>query len=109
LPLYEYQCKACKAHFEKIQKFSDPPLRKCEKCGGQLERLVSSPAIQFKGSGWYITDYARKSAQETAKDTAGKDSKGSETAAKASEGKAESSTKAADKSKKSTETVTAKK
>jgi len=61
LPLYEYQCQQCKAQFEKIQKFSDPPLTKCERCGGKLERLLSSPAIQFKGSGWYITDYARKS------------------------------------------------
>lgn len=46
---------------EKIQKFSDPPLEVCPKCGGSLERLLSSPAIQFKGSGWYVTDYARKS------------------------------------------------
>jgi putative FmdB family regulatory protein len=61
LPLYEYQCRKCGATIEKIQKFSDPPLETCEKCGGELERLVSSPAIQFKGSGWYVTDYARKS------------------------------------------------
>jgi putative FmdB family regulatory protein len=61
LPLYEYQCLKCKALIEKIQKFSDAPLTKCEKCGGKLERLLSAPAIQFKGSGWYITDYARKS------------------------------------------------
>ncbi len=60
MPLYEYRCKHCGAHVEKIQKFSDPPLAKCEKCGGRLERLISSPAIQFKGSGWYVTDYARK-------------------------------------------------
>jgi putative FmdB family regulatory protein len=65
LPLYEYRCLQCDAHFEKIQKFSDPPLKKCEICGGQLEQLLSSPAIQFKGSGWYITDYARKSSAET--------------------------------------------
>ena len=62
MPLYEYQCEKCGATVEKIQKFSDPPLTICEKCGGPLERLVSSPAIQFKGSGWYVTDYARKSA-----------------------------------------------
>jgi putative FmdB family regulatory protein len=61
LPLYEYQCRKCGATIEKIQKFSDPPLEVCEACGGELERLVSSPAIQFKGSGWYVTDYARKS------------------------------------------------
>ncbi|MGH9469394.1 MAG: FmdB family zinc ribbon protein [Terriglobia bacterium] len=64
MPLYEYQCEQCKAHFEKIRKFSDPPLTRCEKCGGKLERLLSSPAIQFKGGGWYVTDYARKPASE---------------------------------------------
>ena len=61
MPLYEYLCTSCNTHFEKIQKFSDPPITRCEKCGGEVERLLSSPAIQFKGSGWYITDYARKS------------------------------------------------
>ena len=61
MPLYEYQCSKCGKRVEKIQKFSDPPLSKCEHCGGKLERLLSSSAIQFKGSGWYVTDYARKS------------------------------------------------
>jgi putative FmdB family regulatory protein len=61
LPLYEYACTQCGQHIEKIQKFSDPPLTKCEKCGGRLKKVLSSPAIQFKGSGWYVTDYARKS------------------------------------------------
>lgn len=61
MPLYEYQCRKCGKRFEKIQKFSDPPLEIHEKCGGAVHRLLSSPAIQFKGSGWYVTDYARKS------------------------------------------------
>ena len=61
MPLYEYQCEKCGVTIEKIQKFSDAPLKKCEKCGGRLERLISSSAIQFKGSGWYVTDYPRKS------------------------------------------------
>ncbi|HEV2176205.1 MAG TPA: FmdB family zinc ribbon protein [Terriglobia bacterium] len=61
MPLYEYRCKKCGARFERIQKFSDAPLVKCEKCGGKIERLLSSPAIQFKGTGWYVTDYPRKS------------------------------------------------
>jgi putative FmdB family regulatory protein len=68
LPLYEYRCAQCGRQIEKIQKFSDPPLTTCEECGGGLERLLSSPAIHFKGSGWYVTDYARKSPSgETAK------------------------------------------
>jgi len=66
LPLYEYECKKCGKRFEKICKFSDPPLTKCENCGGKLEQLLSSPAIQFKGSGWYVTDYARKPQESSA-------------------------------------------
>jgi putative FmdB family regulatory protein len=61
LPLYEYRCRKCGVQVEKIQKFSDPPLKTCAACGGQLERLVSTSALRFKGSGWYVTDYARKS------------------------------------------------
>ena len=61
MPLYEYQCKKCKHRFEKIQKFSDRPVKKCPECRGPVEQLLSAPAVQFKGSGWYVTDYARKS------------------------------------------------
>jgi len=61
VPLYEYQCKKCKHRFEKIQKFSDRPVKKCPECRGPVEQLLSAPAVQFKGSGWYVTDYARKS------------------------------------------------
>jgi putative FmdB family regulatory protein len=61
MPLYEYQCDGCGQRFEVIQKFSDPPVETCGACGGSVKKLLSSPAIQFKGSGWYITDYARKS------------------------------------------------
>jgi putative FmdB family regulatory protein len=60
MPLYEYECDACANRFEKIQKFSDPPIETCPSCGGRVRKLLSSPAIQFKGSGWYITDYAKK-------------------------------------------------
>jgi putative FmdB family regulatory protein len=60
VPIYEYRCTKCGHRFEAIQKVSDAHLSKCEKCKGKAERLISSPAIQFKGSGWYITDYARK-------------------------------------------------
>jgi putative FmdB family regulatory protein len=61
MPLYEYECKKCHRRFERIQKFSDPHLKKCPECGGAVEQLLSAPAVQFKGSGWYVTDYAKKS------------------------------------------------
>ena len=61
MPLYEYHCEACGERFELIRKHSDPAVDVCAKCGkGPVTRLLSSPAIQFKGSGWYITDYAKK-------------------------------------------------
>src|SRR6188472_1316891 len=79
MPLYEYQCDACGARFELIRKVSDPPLEVCPTCGkGPVQKLISSPAFQFKGSGWYITDYARKSG--------GGDSKGGESRSGESKG-----------------------
>ena len=60
MPLYEYECGSCGHRFEKIRKFSDPPLKTCPKCRCKVRKLPSAPAIQFKGSGWYVTDYARK-------------------------------------------------
>lgn len=68
MPLYEYECEAENGRrFEIIQKFSDEPLTVCPTCGGAVRRLISSPAIQFKGSGWYITDYAKKSGSDAGK------------------------------------------
>jgi putative FmdB family regulatory protein len=61
MPLYEYECKKCGHRFEKIQKFSDRMVKKCPECGGQVEQMISAPAVQFKGTGWYVTDYAKKS------------------------------------------------
>jgi putative FmdB family regulatory protein len=61
MPLYEYQCKKNGHRFERIQKFSDPHIKKCPECGSPVEQVVSAPAVQFKGSGWYVTDYAKKS------------------------------------------------
>jgi len=73
MPLYEYQCE--NGHrFEKIQKFSDPPIAVCPTCGAPVRKLMSSPAIQFKGSGWYITDYAKKDSATAAKDESKADS-----------------------------------
>ena len=71
MPLYEYECLKCGRRVEKIQKFSDPPLTTCKSCGGELQRLLSSPAIQFKGSGWYVTDYARKSSVDGSSSSSG--------------------------------------
>ena len=97
MPLYEYQCGACGHRFEKIQKFSDPLEDKCPVCGGPVHKLISSPAIQFKGSGFYITDYAKKDHLAAQK----ADSASGEKAAKnESEGKSEKSEKS-DKSDKS--------
>jgi putative FmdB family regulatory protein len=75
MPLYEYQCEACGKRFEKIQKFSDPLIDVCAVCGkGPVHKLLSSPAIQFKGSGFYITDYPKKSSSESSTKTASSES-----------------------------------
>lgn len=79
MPLYEYKCEACGNRFEKIVKFSDPPLEACPECGGAVEKLLSSPAIQFKGSGWYITDYAKKPSSDGASGSGASSDKGSAT------------------------------
>ncbi len=63
MPLYEYKCDSCGTVFEVIQKFSDEPVEIHEKCGGHVERLLSVPVLQFKGTGWYVTDYAKGSAK----------------------------------------------
>lgn len=68
MPLYEYQCKKCKHKFEKIQKFSDRPLKKCPECGGPLEKLLHAAGLQFKGAGWYVNDYAAKSVSRDSTD-----------------------------------------
>ncbi len=67
MPLYEYKCSTCGSSLEILQKVNEPRLEKCPKCGGLLKKVLSPPALQFKGSGWYVTDYARneKTEQET--------------------------------------------
>ena len=77
MPLYEYRCKKCGHIFEKIVKFSDKPIKKCPECGGAVEQTISAPAVQFKGSGWYVTDYAKKSQSSSSSSDGGKDSKDS--------------------------------
>jgi len=75
MPLYEYECESCNHRFEKIVQYSDPPLDTCPKCGkGPVRKLFSSPAIQFKGSGWYITDYAKKPSTDSGQTGGGNNS-----------------------------------
>ena len=90
MPIYEYECRKCKAHTEVMQKVTDKPLTKCRKCGGRLEKLISASAIQFKGSGWYVTDYAGKKAEtkEESKKTDAKEEKKSATESSTSSDKA---------------------
>ncbi len=95
MPIYEFECRKCKARLEVFQKMSDKPPVKCRACGGRLERLQSAPAIKFKGSGWYVTDYAGQNRK--AGDKAEK-----ETAAAADEKKTGDAHKATDKSDKKT-------
>jgi putative FmdB family regulatory protein len=87
VPLYEYRCMKCKRHIERIEKLNGPYLSKCPHCGGKVESMISAPAIQFKGTGWYVTDYGRK--------TAGGD--GSKTARSESAEKTEKSSKSESK------------
>jgi putative FmdB family regulatory protein len=98
LPLYEYKCEGCGETFEVIQKFADEPLTVHEKCGGPVHRLLSAPAFQFKGSGWYVTDYAKGNTSGPPKHDGGK----TESADKASSDtttKAETKTEAKSESK----------
>jgi putative FmdB family regulatory protein len=102
MPLYEYQCKKCHHRFEKIQKFSDKPIKKCPDCGGPVEQLISAPSVQFKGSGWYVTDYAKKSGTSASSEgSTSKDSK--------KESKSESTTKDATSKESSTKETSSKK
>jgi len=86
MPIYEYECRKCKAHQEVMQKISDKPLTKCLKCGGQLEKQWSNTSFQLKGSGWYVTDYAEKKAEKTSASSAD-ESKQSADAGEKSDGK----------------------
>jgi putative FmdB family regulatory protein len=86
VPLYEYECDNHGHRFEVIQKFSDPPVAVCPTCGGPVHKVISSPAFQFKGSGWYITDYARKDSKES------KESGGEKTGSDAGDSKASKDT-----------------
>jgi putative FmdB family regulatory protein len=69
MPIYEYRCTKCGKHFEKLQRVSDEPLTTCESCEGKLEKMISLSGFQFKGDGWYITDYSGKSSSNTESST----------------------------------------
>lgn len=75
MPIYEYKCAKCGSHIEVIQKISDPPLKRCSKCRGKLEKTLSRTSFQFKGSGWYVTDYSRKKEPAGANEASGAKSK----------------------------------
>ena len=99
MPLYEYQCDACAHRFEVIQQYKDAPIDVCPKCGSTVKKLLSSPAIQFRGSGFYITDYARKGSESaTTKSGEAK----SESTASTSESKSDSKTETKSESKPAT-------
>ena len=102
MPLYEYQCESCGHRFEVIQKYSDAPPAGCPKCAGTVEKLVSSPAIQFKGSGFYLTDYGRGGKSDTAPTADGKASAGerAEKGEKAEKGAKAEKTEKAEKAEK---------
>ena len=99
MPLYEYECEACGSRFEKIRKFSDPPLEVCDKCGkGPVKKLLSSPAIQFKGSGFYITDYPKGEKGSAPKSDGGKSDKAAKADKPAASGDSASKSEKSEKS-----------
>jgi putative FmdB family regulatory protein len=120
MPLYEYECKKCGHRFEKIQKFSDRMVKKCPDCGGQVEQMISAPAVQFKGTGWYVTDYAKKSSSpgssgdssskekkddKSKSDSGSKDSSSKESSSKDSSSKESSAKESSSKESSSKETT----
>jgi putative FmdB family regulatory protein len=99
MPNYEYLCKDCGHRFEQIRKFSDKPLRKCPECGGVIEQVISAPAVQFKGSGWYVTDYAKKGAASAESSSSSEGDSGAKDAKDSKDTKEAKETKKDDKSK----------
>src|SRR6476646_11161425 len=98
MPLYEYECKKCGHRFERIQRFSDRMVKKCPECGGKVEQMISAPAVRFKGSGWYVTDYAKKSSgaskSESKSDSDGKGDTSKDSGSKDHDSGAKKETKA---------------
>lgn len=82
MPIYEYKCLDCETHLEKMQKITEEPLKVCESCGGKLEKQISRTGFQFKGEGWYVTDYAGKKPEKSEKSSGGESTAAKETASK---------------------------
>jgi putative FmdB family regulatory protein len=99
MPIYEYQCKKCHHRFERIQKFSDPHVKKCPDCGGPVEQVITAPSVQFKGSGWYVTDYAKKSSPGTGSGSSNGDSGAKSESSSKKEDKKETKTESSSKKK----------
>lgn len=99
MPIYEYECLQCGKRTELLQRMSDAPLATCPQCGGEVRKLISAPAVQFKGSGWYVTDYAgKKGGGSSGKSEGSTESKAESKSESKSEGKAESAPSAPAKS-----------
>lgn len=99
MPIYEYKCLECDSHFEKIQKSSDEPLKVCEKCNGKVEKQISLSGFQFKGEGWYVTDYAKDKNSKSEKTTTNKTDNGKNSDSKSTETKETASKDIGNKSK----------
>jgi putative FmdB family regulatory protein len=106
LPLYEYRCLKCKRHTEKIENLNGPHLKKCPHCGGKMESVITAPAIQFKGSGWYVTDYGKKtSGGDSGKSEKGEKQEKAEKAEKSEKSEKSDSKPAPSKDKKTASTA----
>ena len=102
MPLYEYQCQKCGHRFERIQLFSARMVKKCPECAGRVEQMISAPAVQFKGSGWYVTDYAKKGSAAAKGDSKSESSDGKgdsnkDSGKKETKAKTESASKSSEK------------
>jgi putative FmdB family regulatory protein len=111
MPLYEYECEACGHLFEKIRKFSDPPVETCPKCGGTVHKMQSAPAFHLKGTGWYVTDYAKKdqAAPEKKTDSGSQETKKDDTTKTKPESPSDSKSQKAEKTEKTEKTEKAEK
>ena len=103
MPLYEYQCKKCHHRFEKIQKFSARHMKKCPDCGGPVEQMISAAAVQFKGSGWYVTDYPKKSSAPSSSSSSDGDAKSKDDSTSKKDEKPKSDSKKTESESKKTE------